>query len=87
WENLNRRFPTDDIKPRYALHLLYTQRRSLAENIYINLEPSELPSYVALKKVFVPKEYQGELSSSEKIALSDFFERQVKWHEALHWLP
>jgi predicted Zn-dependent protease len=87
WDQLMTRFFKEDMLPRYALHLLYTERRSKAEAIYKNLTPSDNPTYLALQKVFNPQLFKGKLSNGEKLAISDFSLNDGHWLEATQWLP
>ena len=87
WDTIMDRFYTEEVLPRYALHLTYTGRRVRAEEIFNKLRPSEEPSYLALQKIYAPMEYSGSLSSHERLALSDFSKRSGKWFEASLWLP
>jgi hypothetical protein len=81
------KYKRDDILPRYALHLMYTDRRAKAEEIFFKLKPNPSPSYQALLKMLNPSKFEGILSNHEKIALSEYSNRQSKWIEAIHWLP
>ena len=87
WDQLMTRFFKKEMLPRYALHLLYTERRSQAEAIYKNLPPSDESSYLALQKIFEPNLFKGVLNNSEKMALSDFSQNDGHWLEATQWLP
>ena len=87
WDQLMTRFYKKELLPRYALHLMYTERRSQAEAIYKKLSVSDEPTYLALQKVFDPLLFKGHLNNSEKMALSDFSQNDGHWLEATQWLP
>ena len=87
WTHIMQDYFNPKVLPRYALHLLYTDRRAQAEAIYQKLTPSEELSYEALQKVFEPKTFRGNLSQHEKMALADYSDRNRHWIEAIKWLP
>ena len=87
WDQLMTRFFKKEMLPRYALHLLYTERKSQAEAIYKKLPASDEASYLALQKIFEPLLFKGVLNNSEKMALSDFSQNDGHWLEATQWLP
>lgn len=87
WHYLTGEFYKEGVMPRYALHLHYTGRRVRAEQIFKSLEPSDLPNYITLQKIYDPINFDGKFSVNEKLALADFYEREGDWYEASLWLP
>lgn len=86
WDNLMQHHYRAELLPRYALHLLYTDRKKRAHDIFMQLEPSQKPAYIALQKAFAPNDFDGKLSENERMALAYSFQQNGDWLQAAKWL-